>query len=204
MSDKKGTERKVLYQLMNYKRNQFMLSALPHIRYLDMAIVFSYQEEGCDDPERRFLVTEPIRGKWGLSVQELEDLAAYHTPRLLPVSFQSVSGMINAVAEHLPFAEQVGKPQIPMSVLTNQRKLYGAAVILYPRVLWAVSQTFQDDLYIIPSSIHECLILPSSAPYSLQQLETMVQSINHTQIPLSEVLSEHVYVYRRKANLIGF
>ncbi len=203
MRDKKWFRRKILYQLMNYKRNQLMLTCLPHIRYLDMAIVFSYRDESCHDPEKYFLVTDPLREEWGFSVPELEKLAAYHTPRLMPVSFQSASSMLHAIAEDVPFSRSAWKKNIPTLILTNQKKLYGAAVILYPQLLRSVSQSFQDDLFIIPSSIHECMVVPVSIPYSRKQLETMIQSIHNTQIPYAAVLSEHVYIYRRKSNFIG-
>ena len=43
--------------------------------------------------------------------------------------------------------------------LTNTEKLYGASAILYPNILSYFAKRLKADLYLLPSSIHEVLLL---------------------------------------------
>lgn len=91
---------------------------------------------------------------------------------------------------------------IPMYVLSNEQKLQGAACILYPDVLSNFAKEKNSDLFILPSSIHEVILLPDSEGTSKETLLEMVSEINRTQVEEGEVLADSVYYYRRKDNRI--
>ena len=59
-----------------------------------------------------------------------------------------------------------------------------------------IGESLKSDYYVLPSSIHECLILPAEG-FSEAQLKTMVEEINETRLPPQEVLSNQVYYYDR-------
>lgn len=84
-----------------------------------------------------------------------------------------------------------------MYVLTNVRMFLGAACLFYPRVLPSIRNAVQEDFYIIPSSVHECIILPMSDAYTKSELEKIVYEVNLTQVPEQEVLSNYVYFYQK-------
>ena len=54
------------------------------------------------------------------------------------------------------------------------------------------------DFYVLPSSVHETLIIPKDAGMELRDLEQMVQEVNQTQVAPQERLSDHVYEYDAK------
>ena len=89
-----------------------------------------------------------------------------------------------------------------MYVLTNQLKMNGAACILYPDALRKCSQQIGSDLLILPSSIHEVILLPDDGRSNREELREMVEEINRTQLEVEEVLSGQVYRYERKTNRI--
>lgn len=91
---------------------------------------------------------------------------------------------------------------IPMYVITNYDKTYGAATMLYPKFLREIARQLKDNLYILPSSIHECIIIPTSNENNKTKLEEMVTEINETNVSPDEVLSNHVYVYLRSSDRI--
>ena len=59
-------------------------------------------------------------------------------------------------------------------------------------------QYLKDDFYVLPSSVHEVIIVTAAeAPEGSAGLSDMVSEINKTQVDAEEVLSDHVYYYDR-------
>ena len=90
-------------------------------------------------------------------------------------------------------------PDIPdtMFVLTNDTKVNGAAAILNDDIRQEIAEKV-GDFYMLPSSIHETLIIPKEAGMEFKELEQMVQEVNQTQVAPGERLSDHVYEYDAK------
>lgn len=90
-------------------------------------------------------------------------------------------------------------PDIPdtMYVLTNDTKVNGAAAILNDNIRQEIAEKV-GDFYMLPSSIHETLIIPKDAGMEFKELEKMVQEVNQTQVAPGERLSDHVYEYDAK------
>ena len=91
-----------------------------------------------------------------------------------------------------------------MYILTNTRKQYGASTILYPGLLENISEQLGEDFYLIPSSIHEFIILPSSYSPSTSELNEMVNEINENELPEDEFLSDHIYLLPYDFKKISF
>ncbi|WP_170164252.1 DUF5688 family protein [Mobilisporobacter senegalensis] len=94
------------------------------------------------------------------------------------------------------------KQQIPMYILSNSNGINGASAILYTDILKEFSTSQNSDFYILPSSIHEVILVPYSVQLSKETLREMVLNVNQTQVPEDEVLSNQVYIYRRSTNSI--
>ena len=88
----------------------------------------------------------------------------------------------------------------PLYVLTNETQICGAACMLYPALLEEFAENVGKDLYVLPSSIHEVLLLPTDTRCADESLRALVQSVNSEQLPLSQQLSDTVYYYSREAN----
>lgn len=195
----------IVYQLRNYERNRSWLTQIPHIRYLDLAIIFCFSLPEEQKQEERFcLVTNREMDHWQVTVEQLEELAQENTCRLLPPVFSTLEDMIRELSQGALKLEKKSENAIPMYILSNERKLYGAAAILYPGVLKTIGHYLQDDLYILPSSIHECILVPSRGPYRQADLEGIVTEINESQVPWEEFLSNHVYFYKKSGDFLSF
>ena len=84
-----------------------------------------------------------------------------------------------------------------MYILTNTEKLHGAACILYQQLLEEFAKKVNDNLYILPSSVHEIIMIPASFAGKASELRQMVEEINATQVEEEEVLSDSVYFFNR-------
>lgn len=189
----------IRYQLINYERNRELLQLVPHIRYLDLVIVFY----GIIDEEENTsygLLTWQGMYAMGLTEEETERLASENTPRDMPCVLDSLEKIVERILGKADL-EPTG---LPMYVLTNKQCIFGAACILYPNLLQRISGILGSDLYILPSSIHECILIPENAGADRKELEEIVREINRTQVPEAEILSDHVYIYRAKGDFISF
>ena len=99
----------------------------------------------------------------------------------------------------LPLEE--GAPSL--YVLTNETQTYGASCMLYPNLLAEFADELASDLYILPSSIHEVLLLPTTARDSDDELRHVVQTVNDNQLPLTQQLSDCVYYYSRASHTLS-
>ena len=101
-----------------------------------------------------------------------------------------------------PFILDTSKQKYKMYILTNQKGINGASCLLYPDVMNKLSEEFQSDFYVFPSSIHELILVPTHDNKSNNEYSNMVREINATQVAREEVLSDHVYYYSRVNGLV--
>ena len=104
----------------------------------------------------------------------------------------------------MPFPSDImeEESETPLYVLTNKARLYGASCILYPNLLDSIADKLTCDFYLIPSSIHEFLIIPVDNPEQISLFSQMVTEVNETQLSDDEVLSNHAYYYSREQKQI--
>ena len=95
-----------------------------------------------------------------------------------------------------PFGDD---PFVPMVVVTNDLMSHGAGVIFYKNWL---RDTFKQDLFILPSSVHECILMPFNSDYNVAELKDMVNEINREVVSEEDFLSNEVYLYKYNENII--
>ena len=98
--------------------------------------------------------------------------------------------------------QEVGETKMPMYVLTNKQKLYGAACMLYPGVLKGFAEKIGRDFYILPSSVHEVILVPADSNTDQEALCEIVTEINRTQVAEEEILADSVYFYNKKLDKV--
>ena len=81
-----------------------------------------------------------------------------------------------------------------LTVITNKYKMYGAGVIGDTDYLKTLHKE-HGDFYILPSSVHEIIIVPFSN-MDVEMMKNMVKEINTTQVKPEEVLSDNVYMFK--------
>lgn len=197
---------RILYRYINFDRNAVMLREMPFFRHLDLAMVFYYHVHAELPSDSTVLIRNQDLRRWGITPQELRELAVRNTPEKEPAEIMPIRDIISEMGERKAegreteaFPEQ---EEMPMYVLTNRDRTYGAACLSYKDVFRSLSEHFGTGLYILPSSIHEVILLPDSGNFSKEELEKMVTEINECEVAPYEVLSNHVYRYDREINEI--
>lgn len=205
--------------LLNEMANWQTLPKIPHIKVEDLAVVcrimFPLKEDlgsGC--------VTEEYLKQWGIGREELFQMVLdrasesgnyilYDMEEWLKVDAGDKEGFQNLLwMPEEEIREKFGKePDIlqktKMYVLANRRGKYGAAAIACRGIMEKVDRIFPEGFYILPSSIHECIIVRKGGGLEVKELEKMVRNINMTPVvKTEEILSDHVYEYDRERGSI--
>lgn len=188
---------KITLRLVNAKANLPDLAVVPHRKVEDLAVIyqislFNVREQG----EASVKITNTIMNHWGVDEPTLNELAMKNTKELLPPEFCSMEEIMR---ELLQSDASVEEQETGMYVLTNKNKIYGAGLILYPEVLDMVSETLKKEFYILPSSVHEVIIVPKKRDMEPKELGQMVREINHTVVDRDEILSDRIYEYDKEA-----
>lgn len=208
----------IIYRLVSYNRNKKLLEKIPHIKYLDMAITFHCLVREDKEGIGSIRITNEHMKQWEISVQEIYKLSIENTRKLFPPVIRSMDEIILGMLqeEYIAGKEDELSDQIlnqiidsnskskehKMFVLSNQKGINGAACLLYDNLLKGFCNQVHSDLYILPSSIHEVILVPYSETFSKVVLEEMVKEVNMTQVACDEILSDRVYFYSRKDNKI--
>lgn len=188
---------RIAYRLINARENQWLLSDVPYYPYLDLAIVFYLIVSENDDGQMTALIHQEHLDLWGVTKEELWILAEQNTLRLLPGRITPIETALAELDMLDPANPSGHQPALPLYVLTNQKGINGASCILYPGILKDFAEQLQDDLFILPSSIHEVLLTPCSRSLPPDELNAMVSCINRTDVPIEDRLSDHVYCFSR-------
>ena len=190
-TDFEEAKKHMVYQLINYDKNRERLSDIPHIRYLDLAIVFCCMLRLENGESATIQIRNEHLDLWQTNLETVKKQAFCNTPRLLPAYIQPIADAIRDLMESneslcrlLPLLEKDATP--PLYVLTNETQICGAACMLYPTLLAEFSDSIKKDLYILPSSIHEVLLLPTDARCADAELCALVRSVNSEQLPLTQ------------------
>lgn len=130
--------------------------------------------------------------KWNIGRKELFLDAEAATKRRFPALFQTMEEAIASLVdcEAVPIKEQI-------YVLTNERKYWGASTLLYKGCLEAIGNRLKEDYYVIPSSVHEVILLPVSKAPACDRINQMIEEVNRTQLKEEDVLGDTVYYYDR-------
>ncbi|HAJ74474.1 MAG TPA: hypothetical protein DCM49_06755 [Lachnospiraceae bacterium] len=189
-------------KLVSFEKNLPMLKEVPYERWLDLAVVYYYQINDEILPDAAIMIKKEHLQMWGVDEEHIRRTAWKNTLRKKKTVFQTLGRTIKEMEQYLL---SQGMPELPeinheerLYILSNRKKLYGAISICYPGEAEKIAELLDNDYFLIPSSIHECLILPNERDYSLDKLSELVREVNRTQLAPQEVLSEHAYFYDRK------
>lgn len=193
ISNFENMKEKIVYKIIHAPQNEVLLQTLPSIAYLDFAIVFYILFEIDDKGTATIPITEDLLQVWETTLDEIHELAKQNTPKLLPAVFKPMRIVIDELMGN-PCNNLIQSDDI-MFVLTNSLRSLGACCILYDNLLTQIGDFLKENYYILPSSIHEIIIIPESQATDKDTLNEMILEVNETQVEPEDVLSNHVYYY---------
>ncbi len=190
---------RIVCRLVSYEKNQPLLQNIPHRRFLDLAIVYYYLLENSAFGSAGILVLDSHLSMWGIDRDCLHTLSMGNTRSLLPPRLTTLPGMLEELERGAVSFSDDESPS--MYILTNEDMCYGAVHICYDDILSCVGNKIGSDFYVLPSSVHECLLLPVSTWNEKEpgRLQEIVSEINEKYVSQEEILSNSVYRYFRSS-----
>lgn len=200
-TDYEKVKDRIVFKLINYERNRALLEKIPHMRFLDLAIVFNCLIEADRSGSATILIYNHHLAFWNITREDLYYLAMKNTPQLLSYELRDMTDVLEELMSGTLIGAVTSEVEcpFPMYVLSNKSKLNGSGCILYQNLLRKLGEKLDSDFYILPSSIHEVLLIPTTDQDSYEELNEMVKEVNATQLANEEILSDHVYYYSREA-----
>lgn len=199
----------IVYKLVNTEKNKELLEDIPHVEFLDLSVVFQcLVAKECFGTASILIHNAHIK-LWDIPVMELFRAAKDNTQRILGYE---IKGINDAIYEIMQEDEQEGfcfdgciaefADSVPMYVLSNKSRVEGAACMIYPDLIKDFAEALGSSLYIIPSSIHELLLLPVTNANESQDIKNMIREINDTQVKMEEILSYSLYLFDKEKEKI--
>lgn len=200
-------------KLLNRSLNSLYMEKKVYVEYMDLIIVFFVEYEDLCIGRGIIGVTPNMLSIWDVDTETLLRDATENMKKNYPVEFTSVVDLLireykkktedenNIMREDIKdLVDQltmVSTSDRQMYVLTNERHNLGASTILYPDTLSKVGSVLNSDFYLLPSSIHEIIIVPDNGYVDEEAMNNMIRSVNSEHIAPDEILSDHMYLYHR-------
>ena len=205
--DFKNLSDKVAFKLIQREKNQKLLKEVPYFEFLDLAVVFYLILDENIGGQMTALIHNSHMEPWGVEKEVLYRLAKRNTPILLPLKIKTMKEIMHDILkghiEELGIDEMVDDflgldPERPsLYVLSNIKQINGAGCILYDGSLKDFAASQNSDVIILPSSLHEVILVPDKGDLDYEELQNMVGQINESEVPEEDVLSNRIYKYSR-------
>ncbi len=190
---------RICFRLVGQEKNRELLEEVPHVEFLDMAVYFYYAFSHRALGQGAVVVDNRRMEGWGTDTKELMHFALENSPRLYPWKCAPMAEMLKRAAKEAgwPEPETGGKEKFPLEVLSNTIQVDGAGCLLYPGVLEQLGEKFGNDFFVLPSSVHEVILLEDTGEKAPEDLKKIILDANRTVLAREEILTDTLYRYHR-------
>ena len=190
---------RMYYKLVNYEKNRGSLKDIPYRKVLDLAMVPLCRVDNDIIGSGNITVTNTHLKMWEISEEELWENIKDNAPKLAPVKIRGLADVLQRITD----CEDELLTMCGIYVVSNDADCLGAGAVLYPGVLKGLAEDHECDLYIVPSSIHEVLVLPDAGfGIDADNLRSIINEVNTSTVGDEEILSDNLYVYRSDSDRI--
>ena len=201
-TDYEEVKKGLSYKLISVERNNTLLKSIPYFPFLDLAIVFYYSLDRTGIPDGTILIRNTHLDMWGIDKDTLKDDAMENGPVVTPGRYRDMISVLESMKKGFEYDPEDLEDLPPMYVVSNAKMVNGASAMLYPGVMKELSGKLDCNLYIIPSSVHELIILPDDGLDDVAGLKNMIYSVNRTQVDPQDFLSDSLYYFDRESEKI--
>ena len=166
--------------LVNREANEDRLKTMVHRSFVDLEIIYRVNVNNTGS----YAVENKVLELADISEEELHDAAMKNLGDLC-ITYN--------LRDKLGIPPSEG--DIPMIIVTYKDHNHGAGAILNTDLLEKLKVELESDLFVIPSSVDEVIVVPAALK-DKEELNHMIKVINRSEVEEVNVLSDHVYVYK--------
>lgn len=200
-----NAEKSISFSLINKDKNKELLKNCPYKEVHDMAAIPKWHITD----EASFVVNNNVMQKLRLTKEEVFDIAKKNTEKAdyvctrLDDMVKDI--LLNDGVDENDIAEIIPMGQSPLHIISNPQRLDGSCAILSDSFMQKTAEQIgADELYLLPSSRHEMLVIDSHVADSAH-LKSMVMEVNSDPNAISneDFLSNSIYKYDAKTHNIS-
>lgn len=208
LSDYEAIKESLFIQICDRDSNMKYLTDIPYRETDGLAVtshILFQNENGSNDQISSTPVTKEMVKSWGITEEQLAEDARNNSAKILPAKYAPLEGILAIMSSndevHMPDSENL-EDSISMIIVTNEAQVQGASAMFYDGLMDRLSDMAGCDLYILPSSKHEVIVLPEKMVEDYHGLEDIVYQVNSTIVDKKDWLSDHVYHYDAKDKIL--
>ena len=193
---KKIAKKSLFVKLVNTERNESLVEQSISKEFLDLSavvrVVLKMDKEGMAS----MALSKGDAEILGMTEEEIYAAALANTLRLFPPKLMNLGRYVEmSIGAELP----LGEDEVTTYILTNQKEVDGAFYLMSQELVGAIAEMLEDDLYILPSSVNEVLLVRASElEDGVDELKEMVRDANETVVSEKDILSYSVYHYDKE------
>ena len=194
IKDFEKVEERICFKLVNSIANHSLLCESPHRNFHDMAVAYYVFLEANESGFLSAPVNNYLLEVWNKTEPDLWELAYVNTCKVNPPNFSSLKDKLTELLGD--FSSEHAERSY---VLDSSYRTFGTAHVLYESELRKIAEEVGDDLYFLPTSIHEWFIVPVSEIESAKEMSEMASEYFALGLEEEEVLlSKNIYCYDRQ------
>ncbi len=199
---------RIFFQLIHTKQNQELLSNLPCRTWNDLSIIYRWDIAISNEQVISQIINNDFARYMDMNEMDFFKAAWINTKKEYPTMIKNMNDvMLDIILENGVFKDlvdlYVNNEEWNIWIISNQKNYYGAVSILYEEELYKLAQQLDKDLYLLPVSIHEMIIVPAITFDLFKKLSEIVFSIYQT-LNVEERLSNQIYYYDKNLRKIYF
>ena len=194
----------VFVEVSNAARNHAELTDMPHETKEDLALSYYLRYMISEDEYGKIRIKNSHLKRWNISQKELKKQAWENMMLHLTPSLRSLNELTKNYFDMEGFEQPT--ENVPIYVLSTDEAFYGAAYMFNDIVMSSLAEILEDDLIVLPSSIHESLILRKiydTEKLDIAKLREVVRDVNREHVSPEEFLSDEVYLYDRNTHQLS-
>lgn len=190
-------------RVINYEKNQNRLMDMPYRKFFDLAVIYRIVFLIDDNTDAGIVVNYRLMHTWGVTEEELFEMAYYNTFHGKEVRIRSLYDVLCSILmEEGKMIPKDMKDDEKMYVADMGGKRDGSICILQKEMFRKFAEEKGCDVYIIPSSIHELILVLKQKGVDWKELRETLLRANKNDVLAEDVLSEHIYQYVREIDEI--
>lgn len=210
----------ILVSLINTECNSVLLQSRPNRSFFDLSMIFyidlSNLQVGFNKPGLLSIpLTYELIEKYDVSEEEIYEIAICNLMKMKPVCNYMHEYLIELIVDktkqnQLSFQEfdrlvddLENRKNYDIMYLTNESRIRGSALMLNPSNLEIAAEKIGGDFYIIPSSVHELILISTSTHMSIKDLLEMVNDVNSKNVAKEDFLSNNMYFYSSSSRILS-
>ena len=211
VTDYGRTKENLFIRVCDAGRNGELLKNIPHTRIDDLAVTYHILRSIDAGGMSSMTVTSQMMTDLGITKEQLHQDAIENSPRLFPPMIENIGTMLRLFEMKAAGLEEediseIRKTmdqdmQIPMLVVTNREQINGASALFYPGILDQVGEMMGEGYFILPSSVHEWIIVPDREGFDANEMQVMIMDANQNAVTPDIQLGDEAYHYDPKEHV---